>query len=190
MRTDERFLISEQQWMSAVQARQQEHLPLFGAYIFLSINESDPLYLGHNLVVNSASVLLARLIKQNTEPNAGFSFLAVGTGDPSWSVMSPPSPTKDLTKLETEIARVPFTSNFVDTATGQPVTDPTNTVDFLASFGPGVGTGSLLEMGVFGGDANISVDTGTLVSAFRFPIKVKSASDTFSWTIRYTTISG
>lgn len=190
MQKHDRLLIPQDQWSSIIESRQEERLPLSGAYIFLSVDNEEPRYLGHNLVVNSAATLLARLAKNNTEPNAGFSFLAVGTGDPSWSPMSPPSPTKDLTTLETEISRITLTSNFVDPATGNPVVDPTNTVDFLGSFGPGVATGALVEMGVFGGDANISTDTGTLVSVFRFPVKNKAASESFNWTIRYTFIPG
>ncbi len=46
-----------------------------------------------NLVVADASILIARLMKDSSEPPHGIFALAVGTGDSGWNPMTPPAPT-------------------------------------------------------------------------------------------------
>lgn len=143
----------------------------------------------NNLIVNSASVLIARLLKDNHEPDAGISYLAVGTGDSSWNLQNPPQPTPTTTKLVNEIARKAFTTNdvtFVDPDTGDPTTVPTNVVDFAATFAETEAVGPLVEMGLFGGDATDQVDTGTQVNYRTFPVINKTNSMTLTIIFRIT----
>ena len=60
---------------------------------------------GSNIIVNSASVLIARLLKDNSEPSGGITYLAMGTGAVGWNLQNPPQPTTSQTTLEAEIAR-------------------------------------------------------------------------------------
>lgn len=144
---------------------------------------------GKNIIVNTASVLIARLLKDNHEPDAGISYLAVGTGASGWNLQNPPQPTNTQTKLENEIARKAFTTNdvsFVDPDTGDPTTVPTNVVDFTATFAETEAVGPLVEMGLFGGDATDQVDSGTQVNYRTFPVINKTNSMTLTIIFRIT----
>jgi len=112
-----------------------------------------------NLVVLDASILLARLVKDNAEPPFGAYILAVGTGDVGWDLQNPPAATNTQRSLYAEIARKTFASTqFVDSG-GVPVAYPTNIVDFTTTFTESEAVGPLVEMGLFGGnvDTNMSV---------------------------------
>lgn len=142
---------------------------------------------GHNIVPDVAGILMARLAKDPTEPAGGFSYIAVGTGDPSWDPMNPDPENPLATKLEAEIDRKPLAqSYFVDPLSGNPTTTPTNICDFVGTFGPNEGVGALVELAVFGGDASASADSGTLVSLIHFPVKNKTAPETLTWALRFT----
>lgn len=144
---------------------------------------------GHNIIVNTASVLIARLLKDNNEPEAGISYLAVGTGASGWNLQNPPQPTNTQTKLESEIARKAFTTedvNFVDSDTGDPTVVPTNIVDYTCTFAETEAVGPLVEMSLFGGDANDQVDTGTMINYRIFPVINKTASMTLTIIFRIT----
>jgi hypothetical protein len=146
-------------------------------------------YHSKNIIVNAASILIARLLKDNHEPDAGISYLAVGTGGIGWDKQDPPAPTNIQTTLENEIARKAFTTedvSFVDPETGDHVTVPTNVVDFEATFAETEAVGPIVEMGLFGGDASDMPDSGTEINYRSFPVINKSASMTLSIIIRIT----
>ncbi len=107
-----------------------------------------------NLVVLDASILIARLMKDNQEPPHGVFALAVGTGQISWNPMSPPAATNTQRALWSELARKTFAStNFVD-QNGIPASYPTNVVDFTTTFAEAEAVGPLDEMGLLGGNVN------------------------------------
>ena len=114
-----------------------------------------------NLVVRDASILIARLVKDNHEIGLNGAFvLAVGTGDSGWNPMAPPAPTSTQRALFHELTRKVFTStNFVDSL-GNPVSIPTNVVDFVTTFTESEAVGPLVEMGLIGGNIspNMSVN--------------------------------
>jgi len=143
----------------------------------------------HNIIVNSASVLIARLLKDSHEPDGGITYLAVGTGAPGWNLQNPPQPTTSQTVLNNEIARKAFTTqdvNFVDPETGEPTTIPTNVVDFTATFAETEAVGALVEMGLFGGDATDLIDSGSEVNYRTFPVINKTNSMTLTIIFRIT----
>ncbi len=144
---------------------------------------------GNNIIVNSASVLIARLLKDNSEPSGGITYLAVGTGGVGWNLQNPPQPTTTQTTLENEIARKAFTTEdvtFVDPETGDPTIVPTNVLDFTATFAETEGVGPLVEMGLFGGDATDLLDSGTEVNYRTFPVLNKTNSMTLTIIFRIT----
>jgi hypothetical protein len=145
---------------------------------------------GHNIIVNTASILIARLLKDNHEPDAGISYLAVGTGAVGWNLQNPPQPTASQTMLYSEIARKAFTTpdvNFIDPETGDPTTVPTGVVDFTMTFAETEAVGPLVEMGLFGGDASDLRDSGTEVNYRTFPVLNKTNSMVMTITFRITT---
>jgi hypothetical protein len=117
-----------------------------------------------NLVVLDASILIARLMKDNTEPPYGIFALAVGTGQVGWNPMSPPAATNTQRALWSELARKTFaTTNFVD-ASGIPASYPTNVVDFTTTFAEAEAVGPLDEMGLIGGNVNPNLSIRNPVS--------------------------
>lgn len=152
--------------------------------------EVREIYHGHNIIVNSASVLIARLLKDNHEPDGGITYLAVGSGASGWDLQNPPQPTNTQTKLNNEIARKAFTTEdvtFVDPDTGDPTVVPTNVLDFTATFAETEAVGPLVEMGLFGGDASDLTDSGTMVNFRTFPVLNKTSSMTLTIIFRITT---
>lgn len=112
-----------------------------------------------NLVVQDASILLARLMKDNQEPPQGAFVLAVGSGDVGWNMMSPPAATDTQRALYAEITRKTFASTqFIDGG-GSPVGYPTNIIDFQTIYSESEAVGPLVEMGILGGniDSNLSI---------------------------------
>jgi hypothetical protein len=112
-----------------------------------------------NLIVKDASILVARLFKDSSEPLKGAFVLAVGTGDTGWNPMAPPSPTGTQRALYSELTRKTFTSTqFID-ADGVPTATPTNVVDFTTIFTEAEAVGPLVEMALLGGNisTNMSV---------------------------------
>lgn len=112
-----------------------------------------------NLVVLDASILIARLVKNNSEPPFGAYVLGVGTGDVGWNPLSPPAPTTTQRSLFSELSRKTFAqTQFVDGG-GIPTAIPTNVVDFTTTFSESEAVGPLVEMGLIGGNisTNLSI---------------------------------
>lgn len=145
---------------------------------------------GTNIIVNTASILIARLLKDNNEPDGGITYLAVGTGAPGWNLQNPPQPTNTQTKLNNEIARKAFTTEdvtFIDPESGDPTSIPTNVIDFTCTFAETEAVGPLVEMGLFGGDATDLTDSGTMINYRTFPVINKTNSMTLTIIFRITT---
>lgn len=143
----------------------------------------------NNIIVNSASILIARLLKDNNEPSGGITYLAVGTGGVGWNLQNPPQPTVTQTELENEIARKAFTTEdvtFIDPDTGNPTIVPTNVVDYTATFAETEAVGPLVEMGLFGGDATDLLNSGTEINYRTFPVLNKTNSMTLTIIFRIT----
>lgn len=159
-----------------------------------------------NLVVLDASILIARLMKDNAEPPHGVFALAVGSGDSGWDFQNPPAPTNTQRALYSEITRKTFAdTQFVDSS-GVPVAYPTKVVDFTTIYTESEAVGPLVEMGLIGGNvsSNLSVrnpvsppngtydptvdltNFDTLVNYLTFPVVNKPATSTFEIVWRLT----
>lgn len=159
-----------------------------------------------NLIVKDASILIARLMKDNAEPTKGSYVLAVGTGDSGWNPMSPPAPTNTQRALYSELTRKTFAlTQFVDEA-GAPTAIPTNVVDFSTTFTESEAVGPLVEMGLIGGNIStnmavrnpVSPPNGayspsldlttreTLINYLTFPVINKPATSTMEIVWRLT----
>jgi hypothetical protein len=159
-----------------------------------------------NLIVLDASILVARLMKDNAEPPHGVFALAIGTGDTGWNPMAPPAPTDTQRALYSEITRKTFSdTQFVD-GSGVPVSYPTKVVDFTTIYTESEAVGPLVEMGLIGGNvsSNLSIrnpvsppngaydptvdltNFETLVNYLTFPVVNKPATSTFEIVWRLT----
>lgn len=118
-----------------------------------------------NIVTRDASILVARLFKNNAETGLhGGLCLAVGTGDTGWNPMAPPAPTRTQRALYAELTRKMFaSSNFVDSL-GNPTAIPTNVVDLVTTFTESEAVGPLVEMGILGGTISTNMSIKNPVS--------------------------
>ena len=122
-----------------------------------------------NLVVWSALDLIGLLLCSRTQ---GVTFLAVGAGDPAWDDEAP------------EPDRAEPGSRTSSTASGSiPVRRSRTTrrrasSKLHAAIGPGKATGTLRELGLFGGDASPRPGSGTLVNHGVHPALQKAVGDT------------
>lgn len=117
-----------------------------------------------NLVVLDASILIARLMKDNSEPPKGIFALAVGTGAIGWNPMSPPAPTNTQRALYSEITRKTFATTQFINGGGSPVAYPTKVVDFTTTFTESEAVGPLVEMGLLGGNISTNLSITNPVS--------------------------
>lgn len=144
---------------------------------------------GTNIIVNTASILVARLLKDSKEPDGGITYLAVGTGAQGWNLQNPPQPTNTQTTLYGEISRKAFTTEdvtFIEPDTGDPTTAATNVIDFTATFAETEAVGPLVEMGLFGGDATDISGSGSQINYRTFPVINKTNSMTLTIIFRMT----
>ncbi len=172
------------------QMREEEEFNGLKGELFIKAYDNGKLvynYQKHNIIVNTASILIARLLKDNSEPENGISFLAVGSGNPGWDPFDPPAPTTSQTLLENEFFRKAIDlSTYVDPETGEPTSVETNIVDYSVTFGEAEAVGPIIEMSLFGGDATASIDTGTMVNWRTFPVINKTNSMTVTIIFRIT----
>lgn len=144
-------------------------------------------YESPNIIVNTASILIARLLKDSSEPNAGISYLGMGSGNGEWDPFDPPAPTTSQTRLENEFYRKAIDlATFVHPETGEPTTVYTNIVDYSVTFGEGQAVGPILEMGLFGGDATVELGSGTMINWRTFPVINKTSTMSLTVIFRIT----
>lgn len=140
-----------------------------------------------NVIVNTASILIARLLKDSSEPTGGITYIGVGTGASNWNLQDPPAPTTNQVVLESELFRIPVTATqFINPEDGSASETPTNIVDYSFSFQESDAVGPLTELGLFGGDASSGKDTGTLINYRTFPVLNKTNAMAFTIIIRIT----
>ena len=150
--------------------------------------EKTSIDLGKNVITLDASVLVARLIKDSTA-TSGLLYLAVGTGATGWNLQKPPAGTNTQTRLENELFRKTFAQTaFIKTdGSGDESSTPTNIVDFVTTYEAGEAVGPLVEMGLYGGDATGTPNSGTLFNYKTFPVINKSAASRLTLVWRITT---
>lgn len=140
-----------------------------------------------NIIVNTASILIARLLKDNSEPSNGISYLAIGSGNGEWNLFDPPAPTTSQPQLEYEFYRKAIDmSTFVHPETGEPTNAYTNIVDYAVTFGEGEAVGPIVEMGLFGGDATAELNSGTMINWRTFPVINKTSTMSVTVIFRIT----
>lgn len=162
--------------------------------VFAKFNHKDGseeiVTLGKNLIVKSCGILLARLMKETVSGNAsaihGAFCLAMGTGNASWDT-SLPAETADQETLVSEIVRKEFSNTYYVDGDGNYTVTPTNIVDFVTTFDADEANASLREMGLFGGTATTSIDSGIMINYKTFAVinKPNTSTMTIVWRLTF-----
>lgn len=152
--------------------------------------------LGENIVVATASVMVARLLADKTDIDWGLKYLALGSGQSVWDTTGTPPATTSDTKIVNEIARKTFMSvSFIDPVTGAVSADPTHIVDYTAKFEQTEAVGPIRSLGLVSGDcgpipvdyANGGRNTDTYFNARNCAVIHKPATSSITFTWRITT---
>lgn len=139
----------------------------------------------HNLVVDSCSVLIAGLMKGALN---GIQYFAVGSGSSAWSNSAPPSPEANDVKLLNEIFRKPVTNNdikFIDSNNDESTT-PTNRIQIKVTFEESEANGELRELGLFGGNATSTKNSGYMLNRKIHGLIYKTSGMKLERIIRFT----
>jgi|JI10StandDraft_1071094.scaffolds.fasta_scaffold38612_3 hypothetical protein len=123
-----------------------------------------------NILTATGLAHMAARVSGTSAP-AAMGWMGVGTGASAAVVAN--------TLLATEIARVAL-SPAVSLVT---TTQANDTIQYQATFGAGVGTGALVEAGVFG---VVTANTGPMLNRLVFPVINKEALDslTLTWKVK------
>lgn len=183
--------LKKQLFRLATGVREEEYYQGPSGHLTMILKEDGRLikkYTQKNIIVNTASILIARLLKDPTEPDGGITYLAVGSGNDNWDPFDPPAPTTSQTLLEDEFYRKSIsTSTFVDPQSGEPTTVATNVVDYATTFSESQAVGAIMELALFGGEATSTLNTGTMVNWRTFPVINKTNAMTLTIIFRITT---
>lgn len=141
---------------------------------------------GYNLVVDSCSKLIAALMLGNGYK--GVQYFAVGKGSPNWANEAPPSPSATAVKLVAETFRKEIPRDgicFIDFA-NKVSTTPTNRIQIKVTFEENEANGELRELGIFGGNATKTANSGVMVNCKIHPLICKTTGMKLERIIRFT----
>lgn len=124
-----------------------------------------------NLLMRSGLDLLAALLIGDSD--RGAAWLAVGRGDPAWDT-NPIEAQPARRTLFDEAVRVSLRPGSIQLS----YLAARGVVRVRASLGPGVATGQLRELAVFGGNGSARPDSGTMINHLIHPVIDKGAGDT------------
>jgi hypothetical protein len=122
-----------------------------------------------NLVVTTGLAYIASRMKDTTI--AATSYMSIGTNTTAALAAN--------TQLGAEIARNTLTSTTL-------VNTNFDAIQYVATFGTGVGTGAITEAGLHAGSATATANSGTLVARTTFAVINKGANDTLTITWKIT----
>lgn len=139
----------------------------------------------NNLVVDACSTLIAGLMKGVL---SGVQYFAVGSGSSSWNNASLPSPAAGDTKLLNETYRKAITANdikFIDANNAESAT-PTNRLQISVTFEESEANGELRELGLFGGNASSTKNSGYMLNRKIHSLIYKTSGMKLERIIRFT----
>lgn len=139
----------------------------------------------HNVIVSDINNLIAVLMSGKDGTMEGITYWAVGEGDPVWDTSAPPSGNVTDTQLVNEIDRKavnPEDIEFLD-ADDNVVAGITNKLQIVKQFEETFGNGKWLELGLFGGDATSTANSGFMVNHLNHPVIEKRDNMTIERTL-------
>jgi hypothetical protein len=140
-----------------------------------------------NMIVNQASVFMAKRMRPGTSWGSGIGYLEIGTGVGSGSTQSPEPEDPAQTGLREPLVRKAITSWTCLDENGDPTAEDTNVLQFTTTFTEEEAVGALVEMGLFGGDADENIGTGMMFNYKVFPVinKDESMQLTIVWKVTF-----
>lgn len=140
-----------------------------------------------NMIVNKASLFVAKRMRPGTSWGNGITHLEVGTGFGTGTAQAPQIEVATQERLRIPLARKPITSWTYLDASGNPTGTETKTVQFTTVFESNEAIGSIVEMGLFGGDATATVNTGYMFNYKTFPVwnKQSGMQLTIVWKLQF-----
>ena len=137
-----------------------------------------------NLIVNKASVLMAKRMVPGVSWGAGIGYLELGTGVGTGTTQAPQVESPSQTALRLSLVRKAITAwTYVD-ANDNPTGTPTNRIRYTTNLGESEAVGALVEQALFGGDATSTRGSGYMFNYKTF--KVWNKDDTMELTIAWT----
>jgi len=140
-----------------------------------------------NLIVDKASVFIAKRMRPGVTWGAGISYLEVGTGVGTGTTQAPQPESSAQTALRTALARKAIGAwTYIDNS-GNPTASETNIIEFTVTFVDTEANGAIVEMGLFGGDATITANSGYMFNYKVFPVwnKISGMQLTVTWRITF-----
>lgn len=147
----------------------------------------------HNITVDNAAVLQARRFQPTGAIANGFQYIAVGVGYGTGTVENPEIPGESDTVLRDEIDRREIDSWEYLTPEHAVSGSPTNILqlhvlfDYGDALMPGENPASIVELGLFGGDASAAEDSGQLFAYRTFGMISKTSDLKFRirWVVTF-----
>lgn len=123
-----------------------------------------------NLIVNKASTFVAKRMRPDASWGAGITHLELGTGVGTGTTQNPQPEVNTQTALRTPLARKAITSWTYLDSNGNPTASETNVIQLTTNFTEAEAIGAIVEMGLFGGDATLTLGSGYMYNYKVFPV--------------------
>jgi len=140
-----------------------------------------------NLIVTKASQFMAKRMRPGTNWGNGITHLELGSGVGTGTLQNPQPETIAQTNLREPFVRKPITSWTYLDSNKQPTASETNVIQLSTLFTEEEANGSIVEMGLFGGDATDTIGTGYMFNYKVFPVITKGNTMqlTIIWTLTF-----
>jgi hypothetical protein len=147
--------------------------PKQGYYIIPEASIVNEMHM-KNMIVTKASTLMANRMRPGASWESGIGYLEVGTGVGTGTTDNPQKETVTDEHLKVPLARNPITSwTYIDSA-GNPVVGPTNRLRLTTTFAEAEALGAQTEIGLFGGNATSTLDSGYMFNYKTHPVWTKT----------------
>jgi hypothetical protein len=127
-----------------------------------------------NLIVSKASQFMAKRMRPGASWGAGIGYLEVGTGVGTGTTASPQPESLAQSILRSALARKAIDSWTYLDGSNNPTASETNVIQLTTTFTELEAVGSIVEMGLFGGDATVTLNTGYMFNYKTFPVWTKT----------------
>lgn len=123
-----------------------------------------------NLIVDKASILMAKRMRPGVSWGDGINYLELGTGVGTGTTQIPQIESSIQTILREPLMRKAVDSWTYLDSSGNPVVDETNVLQLSTTFMEAEANGAIVEMGLFGGDATVTAGSGYMFNYKTFPV--------------------
>lgn len=140
-----------------------------------------------NLIVDKASVFMAKRMRPGASWGDGINYLELGTGFGSGTTQAPQAEIASQVNLRQALARKAITSWTYLGANGNATASETNVLQLTTTFNESEAVGAIVEMGLFGGGASLTLGSGYMFNYKCFPVwnKQEGMKLTIIWRLTF-----